>query len=267
MPAPEIHRSRLRADEFAQLVDSVQEYAIFLLGTDGEIRSWNTGAARIMGYDEQEVIGRNFSIFYQPEDAQKPLRELEVAAAEGRVEDEGWRVRKDGIRFWANTVITALRNPDGTLRGFAKVTRDMTARLTAEEELRQSAEIFQLLVSSVRDYAIFMLDPKGNVVTWNNGAQRIKGYRPEEIIGRHFSTFYTEEDLANRKPEHELAIARERGSVEDEGWRVRKDGSRFWANVVITAVHDSSGRLRGFAKVTRDITERKKAQETHLALL
>jgi PAS domain S-box-containing protein len=267
MPAPEIHRSRLRADEFAQLVDSVQEYAIFLLGTDGEIRSWNTGAARIMGYDEQEVIGRNFSIFYQPEDAQKPLRELEVAAAEGRVEDEGWRVRKDGIRFWANTVITALRNPDGTLRGFAKVTRDMTARLTAEEELRQSAEIFQLLVSSVRDYAIFMLDPKGNVVTWNNGAQRIKGYRPEEIIGRHFSTFYTEEDLANRKPEHELAIARERGSVEDEGWRVRKDGSRFWANVVITAVHDSSGKLRGFAKVTRDITERKKAQETHLALL
>src|SRR6266404_4913213 len=137
----------------------------------------------------------------------------------------------------------------------------MTAKLGAQEELRRSAEIFQLLVSSVRDYAIFMLDPNGNVATWNNGAQRIKGYKPEEIIGRHFSTFYTEEDLASNKPARELAIARERGSVEDEGWRVRKDGSHFWANVVITAVHDSKGRLRGFAKVTRDITERKKAEE------
>jgi PAS domain S-box-containing protein len=267
MMTPDSHRSRIRAEELALLVDAVQEYAIFLLGTDGTIRSWNSGAARIMGYDEEEVVGRNFSIFYLPEDAQKPQRELEVAAAEGRVEDEGWRLRKDGSRFWANTVITALRNPDGTLHGFAKVTRDMTAKLLAQEDLRQSAEIFQLLVSSVRDYAIFMLDPEGNVKTWNNGAQRIKGYRPEEIIGRHFSAFYTEEDVASNKPARELEIAREHGSVEDEGWRVRKDGSRFWANVILTAVHDSSGRLRGFAKVTRDITERKKAEEVNLALL
>ncbi|HXA16475.1 MAG TPA: ATP-binding protein [Thermoanaerobaculia bacterium] len=137
----------------------------------------------------------------------------------------------------------------------------------SEEELRQSAEIFQLLVSAVRDYAIFMLDPEGNIATWNEGAQRIKGYAPSEIIGRHFSTFYTEEDKRSRKPEHELAIAREHGSVEDEGWRVRKDGSRFWANVVITAVHDAGGELRGFAKVTRDITDRKEAEEIQRALL
>src|ERR1700736_23017 len=142
MSTSEIHRSRLRADEFALLVDSVQEYAIFILGTDGEVRSWNPGAARIMGYSESEIIGRNFSIFYPPEDARKPQRELEVAAIEGRVEDEGWRLRKDGTRFWANTVITALQNPDGTLRGFAKVTRDFTVKLAAQEELRQSAEIF-----------------------------------------------------------------------------------------------------------------------------
>ena len=258
-----------RPEEFALLVDAVQDYAIFFLGPDGEIRSWNTGALRLMGYDEGEVLGRHFSIFYGPDElaAEKPRYELETAAREGRVEDEGWRLRKDGTRFWANTIITVLRDSDGSVRGFAKVTRDVTTRKIAEEDLRQSTEIFQLLVSSVRDYAIFMLDPDGNVATWNLGAQRIKGYAPEEIIGRHFSTFYGEEDLRDRKPERELEIARAQGSVEDEGWRLRKDGTRFWANVVITAVHDAHGHLRGFGKVTRDITERKHAEEMQQALV
>ncbi|HEX6100698.1 MAG TPA: PAS domain S-box protein [Thermoanaerobaculia bacterium] len=257
-----------RPEEFAQLVDAVQDYAIFFLSPEGEIRSWNQGASRVMGYDEAEVLGRKFSLFYGPEDlaAKKPEYELETAAREGRVEDEGWRIRKGGTRFWANTVITVLRNEDGSVRGFAKVTRDLTARKKAEEELRQNTEIFQLLVSSVRDYAIFMLDPDGNIATWNRGAQRIKGYKPEEIIGRHFSTFYGEEDIRNGKPERELAIAKAEGSVEDEGWRLRKDGTRFWANVVITAVYDNHGELRGFAKVTRDITDRKNAEETQRAL-
>ena len=257
-----------RPEEFALLVDAVQDYAIFFLSPVGVIRSWNQGALRLLGYHEGEIVGKNFSTFYGPEDlaARKPQRELEIAASEGRVEDEGWRIRKDGGRFWANTIITVLRNDDGSVRGFAKVTRDVTTRKFAEEELRQSTEIFQLLVSSVRDYAIFMLDPNGNIATWNLGAQRIKGYAPEEIIGRHFSTFYGEEDLRNGKPERELEIARRDGSVEDEGWRLRKDGTRFWANVVITAVHDQHGELRGFAKVTRDITERKHAEEVQHAL-
>jgi PAS domain S-box-containing protein len=258
-----------RAEEFAILVDAVEDYAVFLLDPTGIIRSWNRGAARIMGYTEDEAVGKHFSLFYGPEDlaSEKPKRELETATSEGRVEDEGWRIRKDGQHFWANTVITVLRNEKGEITGFAKVTRDMTARRHAEEELRQSTEVFQLLVSAVRDYAIFMLDPNGNIATWNKGAQRIKGYTPDEIIGSHFSRFYTEEDKANHKPERELEIAREKGSVEDEGWRVRKDGTRFWANVVITAVFDSSGELRGFAKVTRDISDRKEAEETRRALL
>ena len=257
------------AEEFALLVDAVQDYAIFVLGPEGIIRTWNTGAKRIMGYADNEAIGRNFSLFYGPEDlaARKPQRELETAARQGRVEDEGWRIRKDGTSFWANTVITVMHNVDGSIRAFAKVTRDMTSWREASERLRESAEIFQLLVSSVRGYAIFMLDPHGNVATWNTGAQSIKGYKPEEIIGRHFSAFYGEEDIRAGKPERELAIAREVGSVEDEGWRIRRDGSRFWANVVITAVYDSKGELRGFAKVTRDITERKRAEETQRALL
>jgi PAS domain S-box-containing protein len=258
-----------RAEEFAILVDAVEDYAVFLLDPTGIIRSWNRGAARIMGYTEDEAVGKHFSLFYGPEDlaSEKPKRELETATNEGRVEDEGWRIRKDGKHFWANTVITVLRDAKGESTGFAKVTRDMTARRHAEEELRQSTEVFQLLVSAVRDYAIFMLDPNGNIATWNKGAERIKGYKPDEIIGSHFSRFYTEEDKAIHKPERELEIARAEGSVEDEGWRVRKDGTRFWANVVITAVFDRRGELRGFAKVTRDISDRKEAEETRRALL
>ena len=256
------------SEELALLVDAVQDYAIFFLDPTGEIRTWNLGAARIMGYPAEEIIGQNFSKFYLPVDLanRKPQNELEIAEAEGRVEDEGWRVRRDGVRFWANTVITALRDQQGKLVGFAKVTRDLTERRNAEERVRQSEELFRLLVSSVKDYAIFMLDPTGHIATWNAGAHRIKGYNADEIIGKHFSTFYPEEDIRDGKPERELRIAREQGSVEDEGWRIRKDGSRFWALVVITAVHDAAGKLRGFAKVTRDITDRKRADEMRQSL-
>lgn len=252
-----------RSEELALLIDGVQDYAIFLLTPDGEIKSWNRGAERIMGYSEQEILGRHFALFYVPDDVttRKPQRALDDAARDGRVEDEGWRLRKDGCNFWANTVITVLRDEAGTIRGFAEVTRDMTQRRQAEERLRQGAEVFQLLVASVRDYAVFMLDPAGRVATWNSGARMIKGYAPEEIIGRHFSTFYSKEDVRSGKPEHQLRMARERGSFEDEGWRIRKDGTRFWASVVITAVYDAQNELRGFAKITRDITERRRAEE------
>jgi PAS domain S-box-containing protein len=255
--------------ELALLVDAIADYAIFLLSPEGEIRSWNLGATRTMGYEAQDVIGSSFTRFYLPEDlaARKPQIELEVAAREGRVEDEGWRLRKDGTRFWANTVITALRDESGKVTGFAKVTRDLTLRREADERLRDSEEVFRLLVSSVKEYAIFLLDPNGRISTWNAGAQRIKGYTAAEIIGKHFSSFYPEEDVRAGKPEKELEIAQRVGSVEDEGWRVRKDGTQFWANVVITAVFDRHNRLRGFAKVTRDMTERRRAEETQRALV
>jgi PAS domain S-box-containing protein len=242
------------------LVESVQDYAIFALDPDGFVLSWNAGAERLKGYRRDEIVGRHFSTFYPQVDldAGKPAWELEVAAREGRLEDEGWRLRKDGTRFWANVVITALRGESGALVGFAKVTRDLTERRAAEETLRESEERFRLLVQSVRDYAIFMLDPQGIVISWNEGAQRIKQYRAEEIIGRHFSTFYPPEDAA--KPAWELEVAVRDGRVEDEGWRVRKDGTRFWANVVITALRNPQGRLVGFTKVTRDLTERRESE-------
>jgi PAS domain S-box-containing protein len=249
------------------LVDSVQDYAIFALDPKGYILSWNTGAERIKGYAPDEIIGQHFSIFYPTQRVAEgfPDYELEMAAREGRFEDQGWRLRKDGSRIWANAVITALRDETGGLVGFAKVTRDLTERRAAEEALRSSEERFRLLVTAVGDYGIFMLDPEGYVASWNEGAQRIKGYSPDEIIGRHFSSFYPPNKVAEGFPTYELEIAARDGRFEDEGWRVRKDGSRFWANVVITALRNAAGELIGFAKVTRDLTERRAAEEQRVA--
>jgi PAS domain S-box-containing protein len=249
--------------DYSTLVQAIGDYAIFLLDATGHIVSWNLGAQKLKGYTAQEIIGQHFSRFYTQEAVARgwPAYELQQASLTGRFEDEGWRVRKDGTTFWSNVVITAIRNDAGVLTGFAKITRDLTAQREYVEALRQSEERFRLLVDCVKDYAIFMLDPQGYVVSWNAGAARIKGYTREEIVGRHFSLFYVPEEAAAGKPARELAIARQLGHVEDEGWRVRKDGSTFWANVVITAVHDESNRLRGFAKVTRDLTERRQREE------
>ena len=252
------------ADEpFRLLVESVRDYAIYMVDPEGTIRTWNPGARNIKGYDAGEIIGRHFSVFYTPEAVQSrhPWRELEIARKVGRFEEEGWRVRKDGSRFWANVVITPVAD-GGRLVGFAKVTRDLTTRRQAEEELRRSEERFRLLVDSVQDYAIFVLDPRGHVLSWNQGAERIKGYTAEQVIGRHFSLFYTDEDRERGHPEWELAVAVREGRYEEEGWRVRSDGTLFWANVVITAIHAPDGGLVGFAKVTRDLTERKRAEES-----
>ncbi|MET7460836.1 PAS domain S-box protein [Nonomuraea sp. NPDC005501] len=259
---PESSPPEITQTDYRLLVQNVVDYAIFMLDPRGRIVSWNAGAERIKGYRAEEIIGRHFSVFYPPEDvaAGKPAHGLVVAAAEGRLEDEGWRVRADGTRFWANVVITALYDDTGELRGFGKVTRDMTERRIAERALRESEERFRLIVQNVVDYAIFMLDPQGRIVSWNAGAQRIKGYRAEEIIGRHFSAFYPPEDVAAGKPARELVVAAAEGRLEDEGWRVRADGTRFWANVVITALYDDTGELRGFGKVTRDMTERRTAE-------
>jgi PAS domain S-box-containing protein len=249
------------------LVESVRDYAIFALDPDGNVITWNAGAERLKGYSAQQIIGRHFSAFYPPDKIAErfPQYELEVARREGRFEDEGWRVRNDGSRFWASVVITALWGPDGQLVGFAKVTRDLSERRRQEEQLRASEQRFRLIVQGVRDYAIFMLDPYGRIASWNDGAQRIKGYTADEIIGRHFSTFYTAEDNASGKPARELVIASREGKYEEEGWRVRKDGTLFWASVLITALHAADGTLLGYVKVTRDLTERRAAQERALS--
>jgi PAS domain S-box-containing protein len=252
---------------FAHLVAGVKDYAIFLLTPEGVVKTWNAGAERIKGYAADEIIGQHFSKFYTEESIAMgwPQHELAVAKKEGRFEDEGWRLRKDGSRFWTNVVITALYDADGRPSAFIKITRDLSERRAAEETLRQSEERFRLLVAGVKEYAIFMLDPDGNIVSWNEGAARIKGYAAHEIIGKHFSSFYTSEDVEAGKPARELEVARQAGSVEDEGWRVKKDRSLFWANVVITAIYDEDRRLVGYAKVTRDLTDKRKSEALEAA--
>jgi PAS domain S-box-containing protein len=265
-------RSTMTTDHFAasltedgryrMLIEAVTDYAIYMLQPDGTVSSWNAGARRFKGYEAAEIVGENFSRFYLEEDrkAGVPQRALVTAAREGRFEAEGWRVRKDGARFWAHVVIDPIYDPDGGLVGFAKITRDLTERRAALEALQHSERQLRLLVQSVSDYAIYMLDADGIVTNWNLGAERIKGYRAEEIIGKHFSTFYTPEDRANGEPQRALAIATRDGRFEKEGERVRKDGTRFWANIVIDAIRGEAGEVIGFAKVTRDITERRDAQ-------
>jgi PAS domain S-box-containing protein len=264
VPGGDTEAAGVQARTFSLLVASVKDYAIFMLDPKGRIATWNSGAERIKGYSASEAIGRHFSIFYSEQEiaAGKCENELEIATREGRFEEEGWRLRKDGSRFWASVTITALRERDGRLVGFAKVTRDLTERKIAEDE----AQRFQLLVSSVKDYAIFMLDPQGRIATWNSGAERIKGYSGSDAIGRHFSIFYPKEEVDSGKCEMELEIATREGRFEEEGWRLRKDGSRFWANVVITALRDHNDDLVGFAKVTRDLTERRAAEAERIRL-
>ncbi|MTV16703.1 MULTISPECIES: PAS domain S-box protein [Bradyrhizobium] len=249
-------------DRYRLLVEAITDYAIYMLDRDGRVTSWNPGARRFKGYEADEIIGRHFSTFYT--DAERaenvPAQALAEAERTGRFEREGWRVRKDGTQFWAHVVIDAIRSPEGDLVGFAKITRDLTERRAAETKLRESEEQFRLLVQSVTDYAIFMLDAGGHVASWNAGAQRIKGYAPEEIIGRHFSDFYTEADRAAGLPRIGLETATRNGRWEHEGERVRRDGTVFWAHVVIDAIRDDAGELVGFAKVTRDITERREAE-------
>jgi PAS domain S-box-containing protein len=248
---------------FQLLIEGVVDYGIFVLDPGGHVISWNSGAEKLKGYRREEIIGKHFSIFYPPEAKATgwPQEELRRARELGRFEDEGWRVRKDGTLFWANVIITAVHASDGSLTGYVKITRDLTERRRHEEELRVSEERFRLLVESVRDYAIFMLDPDGIVRSRNAGAQALKGYAAGDIIGRHFSSFYTPQDQQAGKPATELRQARANGRVEDEGWRVRKDGTLFWANVVITAVYGANGDLLGYAKVTRDMTQRRRLEE------
>jgi PAS domain S-box-containing protein len=252
------------------LQEEAREYGIFLLDPDGRVTSWNVGAERLLGYPAGDILGRHVSAFYRPEDVVRgsPERDIARATAEARVVSEGWRVRQDDSLFWARVVLTSIRDAHGELVGFSNLTRELVwphrtppdpAPAGTERALRESEERLRLLVDGVSEYAMFMLDPDGHVTSWNPGAERIKGYKAREILGQHFSRFYVPDDVAAGRPQRLLAEATANGKTEDEAWRVRKDGSLFWANVVLTALRDEAGRLLGFAKVTRDLTDRREA--------
>jgi PAS domain S-box-containing protein len=247
---------------FRLLVQGITDYAIYMLDPEGIVSNWNTGAERIKGYKASEIVGQHFSVFYTPDDLANnlPAQALQTALKEQHFSAEGWRVRKDGTRFFASVVIDPIYE-NGRLVGFAKIVRDITERKDALDELNRSESQFKTLVGGVTDYALYMLDPSGIVSNWNAGGERIKGYSAGEIVGQHFSKFYTPSDRANDRPAKALRIALETGHYEEEGWRVRKDGSFFWASVVIDPIRSDAGELIGYAKITRDITERKQSQE------
>lgn len=264
-------------ERYHKMVSEVQDYAIILLDPDGKILDWNKGAEKLKGYTPQEIIGKNFRLFYPKEDKQSnlPQRLLQEAITQGSATHEGYRIRKNGSRFWGSIAITALHNDEGKVIGFSKVTRDLSDRKEAEdrltiftlelqqknEELKQSEIRYQRMVGEVQDYAIILLDSLGNIQNWNAGAQVIKGYTAQEAIGKNFKMFYTQHDVDIDLPETLIKEAEARGRAMNEGWRKRKDGTLFWASVVITALHDTNGKLIGFSKVTRDLTERKKNED------
>ncbi|HEY5748730.1 MAG TPA: PAS domain S-box protein [Chryseolinea sp.] len=275
-----IEQLRKSEERYHKMIAEVEDYAIILLDTNGIIQNWNRGAEKIKQYKESEIVGKHFSEFYLPEDIRDnlPERLLGLARENGRAAQEGWRKRKDGTRFWGSITITALHDDDGAVIGYSKVTRDLTERKLAEDlqtkaneqlkilnaELTLSEERYHRMIAEIQDYAIILLDTEGNIVNWNAGAQVIKGYS-SEIIGTNFNVFYTAEDRNRKLPETLLEYAKTNGKANHEGWRVRKDGSTFWGYIVITALHDKSGGLIGFSKVTRDLTEKKLAEDKLVA--
>jgi PAS domain S-box-containing protein len=254
-------------DLYLRMIEEVQDYAIILMDKEGIIRNWNKGAEKIKQYTASEIIGRHFSIFYWPEDlaCNLPDRLIDEASRTGRASHEGWRKRKDGSRFWGSITITALHDDDNEIVGFSKVTRDLTEKKINEDNLRLSEERYHRMIAEVQDYAIILLSPEGIIENWNTGAEKIKGYSAGEVVGKKFDMFYTNEDCTNGLPDRLLNKARETGRATQEGWRVRKGGTKFWGTIVITALHSKDGRLIGFSKVTRDLTEKKIAEEKMLA--
>jgi PAS domain S-box-containing protein len=256
---------------FRLLVEGVTDYAIYMLDPQGYVCTWNVGAERSKGYKAEEILGQNYSIFFLPEDAAagEPARELAEAAREGRYETEAWRLRKDGTKFWALVTLTAIRDGDGELRGFAKVTRDMSAQKAAEEALRShnaQLESYRIIVENIDSYAIFTLDVEGRINSWSPGARNVVGCKAEEALGREYSIVFTPEEIEAGEPRKEMEEAKRIGSCATESWRVRRDKSRFWSSGSLTAVRDEAGKLTGFIRVARDMTGHKQREEAQTRL-
>ncbi len=252
-----------RNDLYKKMIEEIEDYAIILLDKYGIIQNWNKGAQKIKGYSENEIIGQHFSIFYLPEDlaSNLPNKLMKLAEKAGRAGQEGWRKRKDGTKFWGSIAITALHDENHQVIGYCKVTRDLTEKKISEDELRMSEERYHQMIAEVQDYAIILLSPEGIIENWNIGAEKIKGYKSSEVIGKNFELFYTPEDRKDKLPQKLLTKARTEGKAIHEGYRVRKDGTHFWGTIVITALHDKNRNVIGFSKVTRDLTQQKRAEE------
>ena len=221
-------------------------------------RVWLAFTGRTMAQE----LGDGWTEGVHPEDLDRCFRIYASNFDLRRPFEMDYRLRRhDGVYRWIFDRGVPCTNDRGEFLGYIGSCIDINDRRDADERRRKSEEQFRVLVEQVNDYAILMLDPDGRVISWNEGARRIKGYTADEIVGRSFETFYPQESVASGYPRHELEVAAREGRFEDEGWRVRKDGSRFWANVIVTAIRDANGSLSGFAKVTRDLTARRQAEQ------
>ena len=239
--------------------------AIFVTDAKGVIREANPRSAELFGYTQAELEGKSIEILVPERFRKRHPSHRENYHAHPRARQMGaamnlFGLRKDGTEFPVDIMLKPIATSEG--QAVLSIVRDVTEQREAVEALRRSDLQLRWLVEGVSDYAIYLLDKDGHVMTWNPGAERIKGYTPDEIVGKHFSRFFTQEEIDRGRPAELLRLAATRGRLEQEGWRVRKDGSRFWADVVLTAIRDSSGELTGYAKVTRDQTDRKRAEET-----
>jgi PAS domain S-box-containing protein len=259
---------RKQAESTALLLAAIVESSTdAVIGKDlnSIVTSWNAAAERMFGYSADEMMGRPITLIIPAGHQNEEEQILSKIKRGERIEHfETERLRKDGSLVAVSATVSPIKDSHGRVIGASKVARDITGRKRDADALRDSEERFRLLVEGVHDYAIILLDPEGNVVSWNAGAERLKGHKAAEIIGRPFSVFYQPEDIAAGEPAMELKVAAEKGRWEGEGWRVRADGTRFWANVLITALKDDAGNLRGYSKLTRDISERKQAEEALL---
>jgi PAS domain S-box-containing protein len=252
---------------FRFLVEAVIDYAIYMLDPEGRVLTWNAGAERNKGYRADEVLGKNFSMFFLPEDvaAGLPEQELEIAEREGRFAGDGWRLRKNGTKFWAQVTLTAICGPDGKLRGFAKVTRDMTAQKETEiaiHALNSELSRFQMMVQTIDEYAIYSMDAHGTITSWGVGAEKTSGWTSEQMVGKHYSAAgFTEEDIASGLPDRELAEAARHGRYMSDEWRILA-GRRLWSSGVIHAVRDESGEVTAFVRVARDMTRQRGLEES-----
>ena len=248
--------------KFQQMMSSMSDYAFFTLNGYGKVESWNKGAQNVHGYSDDEVLGEFFSKFYSEEDIEKnlPQKHLELANRFSGFEEERWMLRKDGKRFWAKFNIASFRN-ENSVSGYGIMIHDLTKYKENEDKVRQSEEVFRRIFDGIKDYAIFTLDLNGNVTSWNEGAKRIKGYESHEVLGKNFSIFYLHEDITTGKCSYELEEALTTGRYEEEGWRRRKDGTFFWASVVLSVIRNEKFEPIGFTKITRDMTDRKRAED------
>ncbi len=259
----QLERARTLEAEFRAFADSARDYAFITLGLEKNVTGWNKGAELLLGYSQEEILGKPGALFFTPEDVSRgePDRETATALREGRAEDERWHMRKDGTRFWGSGVLTPLCDASGELRGYAKVMRDRTEQRTFQEALRLREQRLRLLLENIRDCAVFDLDRNGKICSWNSGAERIFGYTEPEVTGVDSSEFFAAAGYPSEAFRRELETALARGRGDGEAWLTRKDGARFFARWITNTVHSDDGNAVGFIKVLRDETFRQQIED------